>query len=70
MLDGKYILFAWSRFYPKGGFNDNCGLFINPSYAYDFFKNSSHCEFFEYYQIINVETLTIESEGRRDGRRA
>lgn len=65
MIKGKYVLFAWPKFYPKGGFNDNCGLFQNPVYAYEFFKNSEHCKYYEFYQIIDVETLNIVQEGER-----
>lgn len=64
-LTGRYVLFAWQRFYPKGGFNDNCGLFESPSFALEFFNKSDHYSYFEYYQIVDIETLNIISEGRR-----
>ena len=64
-MNGRYILFAWSKYYPKGGFDDNCGLFENPSFALEFFKISDHCKHFEYYQIVDIDTLNVISQGTR-----
>lgn len=68
-LDGRYVLFAWSKYIIKGGLNDNCGLFKTPVYALDFFIHSDHCKFMEYYQIVDIDTLSIVSEGERDDRK-
>lgn len=68
-LKGDYILFAWSKNASCGGFNDNCGLFETPPYALDFFLNSDHCRMFDNYQIVDIKTCTIISEGERNERK-
>lgn len=63
MLQGKYVLFAWSTYYPNGGLNDCCGWFEDANFAWDFFKNSSHCATMDHYQIVNVATWKVVQEG-------
>lgn len=62
---GRYILFAWERYEECGGFNDNCGLFESPSFALEFFNTSEHCKYMDYYQIVDIDTLCIISEGSK-----
>ncbi len=62
---GRYILFAWDSEKIYGGFNDNCGVFETPTYALNFFLESSHCILMDKYQIIDITTLDIISEGTR-----
>ena len=62
---GRYILFAWFAYDASGGFNDNCGLFETPSFALEFFNTSDHCKDFAHYQIVDIDTLSIISEGEK-----
>lgn len=62
---GRYILFAWERYEACGGFNDNCGLFESPSFALEFFNTSEHCKHHDHYQIVDIDTLNIISEGKK-----
>ena len=62
---GRYILFAWQMYNAGGGFNDNCGLFETPSFALEFFNTSEHCNALDCYQIVDIDTLCIISEGNK-----
>lgn len=61
----RYYLFAWNSPDSKGGFNDLCGDFETPGWAFEFFKNSSHCQYMDTYQIIEVPSMLIFQEGER-----
>jgi len=64
IISEKYILFAWESNKIHGGFNDNCGLFKTPVYAMEFFKTSNHCKLMDCYQIVDIESLNIITEGK------
>jgi hypothetical protein len=65
MIEGRYILFAWQSYNATGGFNDNRGLFETPSFALEFFNYSEDCKPFDCYQIVDIDTLSIISEGNK-----
>ncbi len=62
----KYYLFAWTDGQSEGGFNDFCGEFETPGWAFEFFTNSSHCTLMDTYHIIEFPSMTIFQEGTRD----
>ena len=60
MSKPKYLLFAYYRYYPSGGLKDLRGKFESMEELMSHLsKNYSDFSYYDYYEILNTETLTI-----------
>lgn len=56
-----YILFMWSRYYPRGGYNDFYSTFGSLDAARQYaHKNDEGCE---KYQIVDTRGFTVVESG-------
>lgn len=57
----KYILFAFSRFYPSGGMNDAKLYFSTDQQLKDWVGNEELLYGYEYYQILSTHDFIVKT---------
>lgn len=58
----QYLLFAGRSYYPNGGINDYQGSFDDIDEAYMYFLKNEDQESWDWYHIIDKETLKTVKE--------